>query len=101
MKFMQVKADALIDLFVGLAEIILGLRVIFRLFDAHQTVSFVNWIYNTSAVLLTPFRGIFTNPTVTSPRYVLDLNALFAMAIYAAAGYLLISWLGSYGARKK
>ncbi len=89
------QAEGLVNLFVGLAEVILVLRVIFRLFDAHATVSFVNWIYNTSAVLLTPFRGIFTDPSVVEPRYVLDLNALFAMAVYAAAGYLLISLLAS------
>lgn len=89
------QAEGLINLFVALAEIILGLRVIFRLFDAHTSVSFVNWIYSTSAVLLTPFRNIFTNPSVAEPRYVLDLNALFAMAIYAAAGYLLIAFLNT------
>lgn len=88
-------ASSLVNLFVGLTELILGIRVVFRLFDAHDSVSFVHWVYSTSDVLLTPFRNIFASPTVVSPRYVLDMNALFAMAIYAAAGYLLISWMAS------
>lgn len=94
------RAESLVNLFVGLAIAVLGLRVIFRLFDANQTVGFVNWVYATSDTLLSPFRGLFPNATVGSPQYVLDFTALFAMAVYAAAGYLLISFL-SAPARKK
>lgn len=89
-------AESLVNLFVGLTELILAIRVIFRIFAAHDSVSFVHWIYSTSAVLMTPFRNIFTNPSVVEPKYILDMNALFAMAIYAAAGYLLISWMAGH-----
>lgn len=81
----------LIDFFVGLAVIILGLRVIFRLFDANGASGFVEWVYDTSGTLLDPFRGIFPNVQV-DPGNVLDVSALFAMLMYAIIGYAL-SWL--------
>lgn len=75
--------------FVGLAEIILGLSFIFRLFDADKTNGFVNWVYGMAAPLLEPIRGVF--PAVEySNKYVLDMPTLFAIAAYAFAGYLAL-----------
>lgn len=85
----------LIDFFVGLAEVILGLRVIFRLFGANAGAGFVDWVYSTSDVLLSPFRGIFPVAEI-SPGHVLDIPALFAMLMYALIGYVLawvIGWV--------
>lgn len=75
--------------FVGLAEIVLGLGFIFRLFDADATNGFVSWIYSMGAPLLEPIRGVF--PVVEySNKYVLDLPTLFAIAAYALVGYLVL-----------
>lgn len=41
----------MVDVFVGLVMVILGFRVLFRLFDANPSASFVSWIYDTSDVL--------------------------------------------------
>ena len=81
----------LIDFFVGLAVVLLGLRVIFRLFDANATAGFVEWIYDASGTLLAPFRGIFPSAEL-DPGNVLDVTALFAMLMYVIIGYAL-SWL--------
>lgn len=83
---------SLIDLFVGLAEIDLGIRVILRLFAANPDVSFVQWIYNTSDTLLQPFRGIFPAGHVVG-GHLLDFTALFAMLIYALLGVVLTAIL--------
>lgn len=81
--------SAIIDLVMGLAEIILVLRIIFRLFAANPNASFVHWIYGTSGTLLEPFRGIF--PTTTIGRnYVLDFTALIALVVYALFRSLLV-----------
>lgn len=84
---------SIINFLIGLAEIILGLRVIFRLFSANSANSFVHWIYQTSSTLMDPFRGIFRSATI-SPGHLLDISALFAMLIYAIIGYLLAALLG-------
>jgi uncharacterized protein YggT (Ycf19 family) len=79
----------LINLVVGLAVTILGLRVLFRLFAANPTAPFVHWVYVTSNTLLEPFRGIFPNEVINK-SYVLDFTALFALVMYLIAGSLLL-----------
>ena len=80
----------LINFFTVLAELFLGLRVILRLFAANPDVSFVQWIYNSSDVLLSPFRGIFPTATI-APDHLLDFSALFAMVVYGLIGIALLA----------
>jgi len=82
----------LISIFIGLAEIILGLRVTFRLFNANPNAALVNWIYQTSSVLMQPFRGVFSAQVISS-GYTLDISALFAMLMYAIIGTIVIALL--------
>lgn len=82
----------LIDLFFTLAEIVLGLRVLFRLFAANANVPFVQWIYNTSDSLLSPFRSIFPVGHIGN-GHVLDFSALFGMLIYALFAVVLLAML--------
>ncbi|MEX2014647.1 MAG: YggT family protein [Candidatus Saccharimonadales bacterium] len=84
----------MVDFFVGLIMLVLGLRILFRLFDANPSAGFVNWIYDTSDVIIAPFRGIFPPATIEQGN-VLDVSALFAVLIYAVLGYLLSSFLAS------
>lgn len=79
----------LIQLFIGLAEIVLVLRIVLRLFAANPNASFVHWIYTTSNTLLEPFRDIF-QPGVINKSYVLDFTALFALVVYGLLGSLFI-----------
>lgn len=71
----------LINLFLGLVEIFLALRVILRFFAANPDASFVRWVYNSSDVLLQPFRGVFPT-TVVGDNHVVDFSAIFAMVVY-------------------
>lgn len=82
--------SSLIGFFVGLAEIILGFRVIFRLFAANSATPFVDWVYRTSDNLMAPFRGMFPTEHLSDNGHVLDFSAIFAMLVYAFIGYLLI-----------
>lgn len=82
----------LVDLFVGIAEAILVLRVLFKLFNANGNSQFVHWIYQTSDTLMAPFRGIFP-ATEVHRGFVLDVSALFAILMYAILGYLLAALL--------
>jgi uncharacterized protein YggT (Ycf19 family) len=73
---------------VGLIELVLGLRVLFRLFGANPEARIVSWIYDTSAPLLDPFRGIF-RPIVVEGGSVLEVTTLIAMLLYAILGSLI------------
>jgi len=79
----------LIHLIIGLAEIVLVLRIVLRLFAANPTASFVHWTYTTSNTLLEPFRGIFQTGVIDK-SYVLDFTALFALIVYGLLGSVLI-----------
>ena len=84
--------SSLVSFFVGIAELILGLRVFFRLVDANPTASFVNWIYDTSDTLMTPFRGIFP-PATLEGGIVLDVSAIFTAIMYLVFGAVLMGLL--------
>lgn len=83
----------LINLVIGIAELFLGLRVLLKLFGANANNAFVQWVYDSSGVLLDPFRGIFPSKELAS-NSVVDFSALFAMLIYGLIGMLLV-WVVS------
>lgn len=86
-----------INFFVGVAELFLGLRVLLRLFAANPDVAFVQWIYESSGILLDPFRGIFPTKEIAG-NSVVDFSALFAMLVYGVVGMLfvmLLEWLST------
>lgn len=68
------------------AEIVLMFRVFLLAFSANPSAGFVNFIYNTSADFLQPFRGIFPPRAVGETGY-LDVSALFAIIVYG-----LLAW---------
>lgn len=80
-----------INFFVVIAELFLGLRVLLKLFGADSSNGFVQWVYNSSDVLLDPFRGIFPARELAEGS-VIDFSALFAMLVYGLLGMVLI-WL--------
>ncbi len=82
-------AAKLINFFTGLVMIFLSLRFILELFGANANNGFVGWVYDNTAVLLTPFRGIFPSAEV-GRHFVLDFTTLFAILIYALLGLLLL-----------
>ncbi len=82
--------SALVGVFIGIAEVILGLRILFRLVNANPAAAFVDWIYRTSNTLMEPFRGIFPPATAIDNGIVLDIPAIFAIIMYLVFGALLM-----------
>jgi hypothetical protein len=86
----------MVNLFVGLAELLLLLRAVLRFFNANPDATFVHWVYSNTQVLLEPLRNFFTTTDVVSRGWVVDYVALAAMAFYAAAGYLVVGLVGRW-----
>lgn len=84
-------ATNLLNFFTAVVESILGLRFLLKLFGANANNGFVDWVYEMSAVLLEPFRGIFP-AKVFENQYVFEFSTLFAMLMYAIVA-LLLMWL--------
>lgn len=80
----------LLSLFLAIVEGFLGLRFLFKLFGANAGNGFVSWVYDMSAALLEPFRGIFP-ARVFENQYVLEFSTLFAMLMYALLALLIIA----------
>ena len=84
----------LINFFLAIVEIFLGLRVILRFFEANPDNGFVRWIYDSSSTLMEPFRGIF-HSAVIGTDHVIDFSALFAMVVYGLIA-MLFAWLANW-----
>jgi len=75
---------------LGVLEVILGLRFIFRLFGANENNDFILALYNFSHAFVGPFNNIFNDQTIGS-RSVFELSTLVAMLIYALIAWGLIA----------
>jgi uncharacterized membrane protein YkgB len=70
---------------LGVIEVILLLRLIFRLLGANEGSAFVTFLYNLSHVFVGPFNGIFNDQALG--RSVFEISTLVAMIVYA-----LLAW---------
>lgn len=86
--------EGLVNFFVALVVGFLGLRFILRLLAADPGNTFVAWVYDATAELLAPFRGIFPQQVVEG-QFVIEFSTLFAMLIYALVGYLILALLNA------
>ncbi len=76
----------LVNIILAIVGILLGLRFILKLFGANASNEIVNWVYQTSGEILSPFRGIF--PTENVNGFVIEFSTLFAMLVYGILGML-------------
>ncbi len=71
---------------LGVLEVILVLRLLFRLLGANQGNGFISFLYGLSHIFVGAFNGIFNDQTIGS-RGVFEVSTLIAMLVYA-----LIAW---------
>ncbi|HYX50323.1 MAG TPA: hypothetical protein VE843_11305 [Ktedonobacteraceae bacterium] len=74
---------------LGVVEVILLLRLIFRLLGANQSSDFVMFLYNLSHVFVGPFNGIFNDQALG--RSVFEISTLVAMIVYALIAWGIVS----------
>lgn len=78
----------LLSMVTHIIQTLLGLRIILQLFGASATAPFVQWIYQTTQPLVSPFIGMFPSPEIES-GFVIEFSAIFALLAYAILAYLL------------
>jgi hypothetical protein len=71
-------------------EVVLVLRLFFRLLGANTGNSFITLLYGLSHVFVSPFNGIF-NDRALGNRSVLEVSTLIAIALYALIGWGLLT----------
>jgi hypothetical protein len=82
-------AVRIVYLILGILEILLGFRLMFKILGANPSSSFVSFIYSISKALLVPFEAIFRTATTQGieTKSVLEPSTIIAMIVYA-----LIAW---------
>jgi hypothetical protein len=78
---------------LGVLEVLLGFRLIFKLAGASQGSSFVNLIYSLSAIFIRPFTGIFRSATATGVETtaIFEPATLVAIIVYAVLAWGIVS----------
>lgn len=82
----------IINSITRLIELLLGFRIILKLFGASQSSSFVSWIYETTSPLISPFVGMFPSPELPA-GLVIEFSVLFALLVYSFGSYIAIELL--------
>lgn len=74
---------------VGILEVLLAFRLIFKLLGANPSSGFVSFIYSISQVFMVPFTAIFRSAAThgIETKAVLEPSTIIAMIVYA-----LIAW---------
>ncbi len=80
----------LIYFLLSVLEVILALRLVFRLLGANQSNGFTQFLYNLSQVFVAPFHGIFHDQTLGTGK-VFEISTLIAMLIAALIAWGLIA----------
>jgi uncharacterized protein YggT (Ycf19 family) len=79
---------ALINIVVGIVEVLLTFRLIFEFLVVNTGTPFVAWLYGVTAPLVAPFSKILPNWKFSG--FVLDFATVAALVVYALAGGLLL-----------
>lgn len=80
----------IISFLLGVLEMILVLRFVFRLLGANQDNSFILSLYHLSQVFIAPFNGIFNDQTLGASS-VFELSTLTAMLVFALLAWGLVA----------
>lgn len=96
---MLVRKITVADIISNIISIIFGLiltglfvRLLLRLLGASSEAPFVQFIYNSTAPLLTPFNGIF-NSVVIEANNILESPTLVAIVFYLLLAYIIDSFI--------
>ena len=74
---------------LGVIEVLLAFRFLFKLLGANQASGFVSFIYTITGILAAPFKGIFSSfvSDGLSARSVFEPSVIIAFIVYA-----IIAW---------
>ena len=82
---------ALINIVVGIIELLLTFRLVFEFLVVNTGTPFVAWLYRVTAPLVAPFSKIL--PDWKFSGFVVDFGTVAALIVFALAGALLLMLL--------
>ncbi len=96
-----IKARNSIYYVLGVIEVLLAFRFLFKLLGANQASGFVSFIYTVTGILAAPFKGIFSTFVTEglSARSVFEPSVLIAFIVYAIIAWGLVRLIRLKAAR--
>jgi hypothetical protein len=90
-----VKSRNAIYYILGVIEILLAFRFIFRILGANSQNAFVSFLYSVASFFSTPFSGIFNSfvPYGLAAKSVFEPSIIIGMAVYAVIAWGLVGLL--------
>jgi hypothetical protein len=82
-------AERVINVIIGIIELLLAVRLVLELLGASAGAPFVAWIYNASWGLVAPFSGAFPSISL-SGNSLIDLSTVLAMIAYAILAWIVV-----------
>ena len=89
----------LVNIVIGVIEILLSLRFIFKFFVVNAGTPFVVWIYGVTERLVSPFAKIL--PDLKLGGFVVDFATLVALIVYVVIGYFILKIFSYAGPRQR
>jgi hypothetical protein len=89
-------ATAIVYFLLGLLEVVLGLRWLFRLLGANPDNNFINFLYSVSHPFVAPFNGIFNDQALGHQGGVFEFSTLIAMLVYALIAWGIVALLNLF-----
>jgi uncharacterized protein YggT (Ycf19 family) len=81
---------SLVNVIVGILELLLGLRFFFKFFGIGTASTFVNWLYSFTQPIVNPFIGIL--PSFSFGGFLIETATILAMVVIGLVGYFLTSF---------
>ncbi|EHQ87631.1 YggT family protein [Desulfosporosinus youngiae] len=86
------KAKNIVYYILGVLEVLLAFRLVFKLLGANPQSPFVSFIYSVSQAFLAPFNGIFRAAVTKGieAQSVLEPTTIIAMIVYAVLAWGIV-----------
>jgi uncharacterized membrane protein len=82
------KAMQLIWLGLAVLEVLIGLRIVFKIIAVNPDNPLAGLLYGITSLFLFPFAGLTSTPSAGG--MVLEISSLIAMFVYALAGWAVV-----------
>ena len=88
----NLKARKIVYYILGVLEVLLAFRLVFKLLGANPQSPFVSFIYSVSQAFLSPFSGIFRSAVTKGfeTQSVLEPTTIIAMIVYAVVAWGIV-----------
>ncbi|HBW34444.1 MAG TPA: YggT family protein [Desulfosporosinus sp.] len=88
----NLQAKRVVYYILGVLEVLLAFRLIFKLLGANPQSPFVSFIYSVSQAFLIPFNGIFRSAVTKGieAQSVLEPTTIIAMIVYAIMAWGIV-----------